>query len=82
VKPIILALALTAAVPALAGEQTVSPAFDWNLYFAREDACREADRIAADCAKKSPLGYCDELGLRQLIRACSALGLLGRGETK
>jgi hypothetical protein len=80
-----LALALTAAVPALAGERTVSgvaPAFDWDLYHARQDACAEKDRIAADCAEEAPLGYCDELALRQATRACSAFGPLGRGETK
>ena len=30
--------------------------FDWDRYHARQDACREADRIAARCTP----GYCDE----------------------
>ena len=51
----------------------VAPAFDWDLYHARQDACVEKDRIAADCAR----GYCDELALRQATRACSAFGPLG-----
>jgi hypothetical protein len=41
--------------------------FDWDRYHARQDACLEKDRIAADCAR----GYCDELALRQAKRACS-----------
>jgi hypothetical protein len=41
--------------------------FDWDRYHARQDACIEQDRIAADCAR----GYCDELALRQAWRACS-----------
>jgi hypothetical protein len=41
--------------------------FDWDRYHARQDACTEQDRIAADCAR----GYCDELALRQAKRACS-----------
>jgi hypothetical protein len=59
---IIVVLALVATVPALAGE-----AFDWDRYHDRQDACREADRIAAACTR----GYCDELALRQARRACS-----------
>jgi hypothetical protein len=57
-------------VPALAGERTVSeatPPFDWELYNDRQDACREADRIAAACTQ----GHCDELALRTAQRACS-----------
>jgi len=75
VKSIILTLALAAAVPAIAGERVVSeatPAFDWDLYHAPQDACREADRIAAQCAQ----GHCDDLALRQAQRACSAFGPL------
>jgi hypothetical protein len=57
-----LALALFAATaPALAGEW-----FNWDRYHDRQDACREADRIAAACTQ----GYCDELALRQAQRAC------------
>ena len=77
-KPIILALALAAAVPAFGGERTVSeatPAFDWDLYHERQDACREADRIAAARTQ----GHCDELALRQAQRACPAFGPLGGG---
>ena len=39
---------------------------------ARQDACREADRIAG-----RGQGYCDELALRQAKRACPAFELLG-----
>jgi hypothetical protein len=49
--------------------------FDWDRYHARQDACREADRIAQDCARG--VAYCDELALRQAKRACSAFGPLG-----
>ena len=42
--------------------------FDWDRYHDRQDACLEADRIAAACTQ----GYCDELALRQAQRACSA----------
>jgi hypothetical protein len=72
---IALTLGLVAAFPAFAGEQTVSeatPAFDWDLYHDRQDACREKDRIAAQCTQ----GHCDELALRQAQRACSAFGPL------
>jgi hypothetical protein len=41
--------------------------FDWDRYHARQGACTEQDRIAADCAP----GYCDELALRKARRACS-----------
>jgi hypothetical protein len=64
-------LVLTFATPARAGDRWV----DWDRYQARQDACREADRIAADCARG--LDYCDELALRQAKRACSAFGPLG-----
>jgi hypothetical protein len=59
---IIFALAFAMAFPALAAEP-----FE-DRYHERQDACREADRIAAACAR----GYCDELALRQARRACSA----------
>jgi hypothetical protein len=68
---LILVLAL-AALPARAGQP-----FDWDRYHARQDACREADRIAQDCTKG--VAWCDELALRQAKRACSAFGPLGEG---
>jgi hypothetical protein len=64
-------------------------AFDWDRYDARQDACREKDRIAAQCGVERnpvfnsfvrrgvPEGYCDELALRQAQRQCSAFGPLG-----
>jgi hypothetical protein len=64
VKPIIVALAL-AAFPAFAGERP----FDWNRYNARQDACCEKDRIAAQCTRG--VAFCDELALRQARLACS-----------
>src|SRR5215831_8556923 len=48
VKSIILTLALAAAVPAIAGERVVSeatPAFDWDLYHAPQDACRHRGAV-------------------------------------
>jgi hypothetical protein len=71
-----LALALVIAVPTFAGERDVSeatPAFDWDRCHDRQDACREADRIAAACTQ----GHCDELALRQANEA-GVLGLHGR----
>jgi hypothetical protein len=80
------------AVPAgmvLAGE-----AFDWDRYDARQDACREKARIAAQCrVERNPVfnsfvrrgvpeGYCDELALRQAQRQCSAFGPLGDKRTR
>jgi hypothetical protein len=53
-----------AAPIVLAGE-----AFDWDRYHARQDACLEADRIAAQCTRG--IAFCDELALRQARRACS-----------
>jgi hypothetical protein len=68
----LLILALTlGAVPALGADRP----FDWDRYHARQDACREADRIAQDCTRG--LAYCDELALRQAKRACSPFGPLG-----
>jgi hypothetical protein len=64
-------------------------AFDWDRYHDRQDACREKDRIAAQCGVERnpvfnsfvrrgvPEGYCDELALRQAQRQCSAFGPLG-----
>ena len=65
--------AASAAVPCivLAADQS----FDWDRYNARQDACREADRIAQDCTRG--VAWCDELALRQAKRACSAFGPLG-----
>jgi hypothetical protein len=76
-KLVILALALAGGsfvvseltINAFAGEITVSeatPALDWDLYHDRQDACREAARILAQCAQ----GHCDEFALRQAQRAC------------
>jgi hypothetical protein len=65
-----LALLLVAVAPSV----LVAEPFDWNRYHARQDACLEQDRIAADCAR----GYCDELALRQAQRACSPFRGLGR----
>jgi hypothetical protein len=53
----------------------MSSAFDWDRYHAWQDACREANRIAIECAKG--VAWCDELSLRQANRACSAFGPLG-----
>jgi len=76
----ILALALGAAAPALAGEKS----FDWDRYHSHHEACAEKDRIASQCEversavfnsfvrRGSPEGYCDELALRQATRDCSA----------
>jgi hypothetical protein len=88
VKPIILVLALVVALTALFAALGYMPAladqpFDWDRYHARQDACREKDRIAAQCGVERnpvfnsfvrrgvPEGYCDELALRQATRACS-----------
>ena len=73
---ILAALALVVAGPALAGERVAeaTPAFEWDLYHDRQDACREVDRITAACSTQ---GHCDDLALRQAQRACSAFGPLG-----
>ena len=70
---IVIALGLAGAT-ARADEQRP---FDWDLYHARQDACREANRIAAACAGADGIKYCDELSLRQAKRACSTPGPLG-----
>ena len=87
-KAVIVVLALAAAYPALAGEQRP---FDWDRYHARQDACTEKDRIAAQCEierstvfnsfvrRGSPEGYCDVLALRRATRDCSAFGPLDEG---
>ena len=62
-------------LPAYAAEP-----FDWDRYHARQDACREQDRIAAACVQG--VEFCDELALRWAQRACSAFGPLGRGERR
>jgi hypothetical protein len=69
---LVVALAL-AALPARADERP----FDWDRYHARQDACVEANRIAAACAGAGGIKYCDELSLREAKRACSAFGPLG-----
>jgi hypothetical protein len=51
---------------AAAGERP----FSWDRYQERQDACTEKDRIAAQCAQG--VTFCDELALRQAMRACSA----------
>jgi hypothetical protein len=67
----VLILILTlAATPVWAGD-----GFSWDRYHARQDACREADHVAADCARG--IEFCDELSLRQAKRACSAFGPFG-----
>jgi len=66
---IVIALTLAGAT-AHADEQRP---FDWDRYHARQDACRETDRIAALCAHG--VDFCDELALRQAKRAC--VGPLG-----
>jgi hypothetical protein len=70
---IFIALTLAGA-PTHADEQRP---FDWDRYHARQDACREANRIAAACAGADGIKYCDELSLRQAKRAWSAFGPLG-----
>jgi hypothetical protein len=70
---IVIALALAAAA-AHADEQRP---FTWDRYRARQDACREANRIAAACAGADGIKYCDELSLREAKRACSTPGPLG-----
>jgi hypothetical protein len=57
---LVVALAL-AALPARADERP----FDWDRYHARQDACLEANRIAAACAGAGGIKYCDELSLRE-----------------
>jgi hypothetical protein len=68
---VLLVILLLAALPAQAAERP----FDWDRYHTRVDACREADRIAAECVHG--VDYCDELALRQAKRDCSAFGPLG-----
>ena len=62
-------LRVVPAVALAAGPVRAAEPFYWDRYHARQDACREADRIAADCARG--LAYCDELALWQTKRACS-----------
>jgi hypothetical protein len=72
-RPLILALALVAAGPVLAGENPFDngTGFDWDRSHARQDACAEKDRIVAQCAYWA---ICDERALRQAQRVCSAFG--------
>ena len=74
IKLVFIALALLLAVPGQAGK-TSGQQFDWDRYHDRQDACREKDRIAAECVRG--VDYCDEPALRQARRACSAFGPLG-----
>ena len=50
----VLAAILTWAPPARGAEAFAPGSFDWDRYHARQDACREADRIAqgATCANQ------------------------------
>jgi hypothetical protein len=76
----VLALVLVAAVPALADERAVSeaaPAFDWDLYHDRQDACRELSEAQRACAAYG-LAACDQAALDRLQRQCSAFGPLGQ----
>ena len=70
--PIVIALRLVGATTH-ADEQRP---FDWDRYYGRQGACRDANGIAAACAGAGGVKYCDELSLRQAKRACSALGPL------
>ena len=72
---VILAVVLLAVVLLERPARGADRPFDWDRYHARQDSCREADRIAQDCTRG--LAYCDELALRQAKRACSAFGPLG-----
>jgi hypothetical protein len=85
VKIALRALVLAAAAPSVLAAES----FDWDRYHERQDACREKDRIAAQCGvERSPVfnsfvrrgvpeEYCDELALRQAQRQCSAFGPQG-----
>jgi hypothetical protein len=93
-KAVIVALPFVAAGRVLADEN-LHPfdngrVFDWDRSHARQDACAEKDRIAAQCEversavfnsfvrRGSPERYCDVLALRQATRDCSAFGPLGQ----
>jgi hypothetical protein len=69
-----LGAALVATSPARAAERQFDQDWDWGAYPDQQDACRKADRIAQDCAVRTPSGFawCDELRLRQARSACSA----------
>ena len=72
---VILAVVLLALVLQSAPARSDERPFDWDRYQTRQDACREANRIAQHCTRG--LDWCDELALRQAKRACSAFGPLG-----
>ena len=61
IAAIVIALTLAGAT-AHADEQRPC---DWDRYHAQQDACREANRIAAACAGAGGVKYCDELSLRR-----------------
>jgi hypothetical protein len=70
----VIALALVGASPARAAERQFDQDWDWGTDPDQQDACREADRIAQDCAGRTPSGFawCAELRLRRARRAYSA----------
>ena len=77
---VILAVVLLAVALWIIRARGADQPFDWDRYYARQDACLEADRIAQDCAEPGPSGFknfCNELALREARRKCSAFGALG-----
>ena len=72
---VIIVVILFALVLRITPARSDDRPFDWDRYHARQDACREKDRIAAECVRG--VDYCDEPALRQARRACSAFGPLG-----
>jgi hypothetical protein len=72
-RTIMLALALAASAPTLAGgEETAeaTPGLEWEFWHDQLVACHRADRIAAQCAH----GTCDKEALARAQRGCSAFG--------
>ena len=76
---VVLAVALFAVALRIIPANGADQPFDWDHYHARQDACREGDRIAQDCSRGLDY-YCDELALRQAKRPCSAFGPLGEDD--
>ena len=74
---VIIVVILFALVLRITPARSDDRPFDWDRYHARQDACREADRIAQDCTRG--VAWCAELALRQAKRACSAFGPLSEG---
>jgi len=72
---VIIVVILFALVLRITPARSDDRPFDWDRYHARQDACREKDRIAQECTKG--IDYCDNLALRQATRDCSAFGPLG-----